>query len=843
MARQRVDALLESAVRHELVYVVAGTGYGKTQAVWNHIASYPDAVVRWVQLTESDNIGSRYWEKFAHIISHDNPEYTEKLRELGFPDTLARFKQFASITEALEHSAHRMFIVFDDFYLIRSEKVLKFMERCAYFWVAGSCMIIISRNEPAINAVSLFAKGKACVVTEDALRFTDDEIAAFLKQKGIGFSCKNLPAISEATKGWALAIQLLSLMLKRSPDNFDLAMSAMKQNVFKLIGMEAFDDFPENDRKAIVKLALVSDLPSTSLHELFDDLSFIDDTPQLASFMWLDSFAGGYKVHPLYLEFLKNKRCILTASEKQNTYKRAAKWCVENNFHMDAVFYFAKIRQYERILELFLSYPYRLPQDMAEYFLGILDGMKARRRKHANPALLVLKNIFAPLLLTSLGRYNEAKVRSLAAIEEWRHDGGPLAKTILFYSHINLAYVDIFLCVTTHRYEMPGYLKKCVEHKELAIPPATRLIGPLGCPDVRSFACLVGEGANRKDFDRFVEAAKQASSLIAEAGLDLYYGYGDLAACEFAFFRNKPDLARAHALQAISKAHEKSQHSVEAMAKLYLLRISMQEGDLALARETLKQLQEQLKYPDFWSRRLLYDLFTGYFYAQIEIPEMVPRWLVANESDILSDVHIPNIELFICAKCYMALNKYTQVLSVLSCSVSRDAHERFLLGELTFALLAAVARLKTGDTAGAIADFERAWRLSFDGEFEMPFVELGKNLHPLTKAVAASEQERSGIAKDWLKAIDLKASVYAKKVNRISNAFKKEKNIESAIRLSQRELQALNDLYHGLSREEMAANRYLSINTVKKILQSLYIKLDANNNVDAIRIAIEKKLI
>jgi DNA-binding NarL/FixJ family response regulator len=63
------------------------------------------------------------------------------------------------------------------------------------------------------------------------------------------------------------------------------------------------------------------------------------------------------------------------------------------------------------------------------------------------------------------------------------------------------------------------------------------------------------------------------------------------------------------------------------------------------------------------------------------------------------------------------------------------------------------------------------------------------------------------------------------------------------ILLSDREKKVLNDLYQGLSREDIAENQYLSINTVKKVLQSLYLKLDAKNNVEAIRIAIEKNLL
>jgi len=164
-----------------------------------------------------------------------------------------------------------------------------------------------------------------------------------------------------------------------------------------------------------------------------------------------------------------------------------------------------------------------------------------------------------------------------------------------------------------------------------------------------------------------------------------------------------------------------------------------------------------------------------------------------------------------------------------------------LFGELTVSLLSAIAKVKTGDTDGATADFERAYLLSFKGVLEMPFIERGNDLRPLV--TAARKQADCGIPSEWLKMIDRKASIYAKKTAVILNAFKREKKIEDTIQLSEREREVLSDLYHGLSREEIATNRYLSINTVKKILQSVYIKLDANNNADAIRVAIEKRLI
>jgi LuxR family maltose regulon positive regulatory protein len=229
------------------------------------------------------------------------------------------------------------------------------------------------------------------------------------------------------------------------------------------------------------------------------------------------------------------------------------------------------------------------------------------------------------------------------------------------------------------------------------------------------------------------------------------------------------------------------------------------------------------------------------FYAHIRLPKLAPSWLTADEKEMGSEVHIHVRELIVGAKCHIASKQYNQALTVLCGSYPRAPHERYVLGEVILSLLLAVARLHTGDTAGALADFEKAYRLSYRGVFEMCFIELGKELHPLT--AAALKQEGCGIPPEWLKAIDRKANIYAKKAAVVADAFRDKADVNESLSLSYREREVLSDLYHGLSRDEIAVNRYLSVNTVKKVLQSIYIKLDANNNVDAVRTALEKNLI
>ena len=841
MQRPRIDEILDRVTRCKLVYVIAGAGYGKTQAIYHYIKQQKDAVIRWLQLTEGDNACSHYWESLTYNISHDNPDLAIKLRQLGFPETLTRFKQFAQILKNYEHRSHKTYLVLDDFHLINSKQGLAFAERCAYLQIPGACVIILSRKEPEINAVSLFSKGMASIVTEEQLLFTDNEIADFFSHCNVPFAAQNVPDFSSATKGWALAVKLLSLVLKRTPGNLGHALTTMKQNIYRLFDIEAFSDFPKSVRSTLVKLSLVSGLPLTPLNEISENKFFMENTPMLSSFMWYDSFIGDYRIHPLYLEFLQSKHDMLTFEEKQDAYRWAAQWCYKNNFYMDALNYYAKSFQYDQILEMLLSYPFILPYDTCEYFLSVLESIDPDGKEQDNRSILLLKSLFVPLLYIGMNKFIKACDIAHETIRKWEHQNTPLALYLLYTAYSNLAYVDTYTCTVTHKYDFAEHLKKAVKYFKASSEPPVRATGPFAVIGMRSFACLVGEGADSAEFDRFVQVSKETSQYVEQTYHYMYYGYDDLVASELAFFRNQPDPARSYAHNAVIKAREKKQHSIEAMAQYYLLRLAIHEGDYPLTREILKQIRGYLNNQDFWNRQLLHDLFIGSFYCNMELPERMPSWLILDETEMEPETHIPARELIVAARYYLAMNKNKQALAILCNSYPRHPQERFLFGELILSLLLAVARYRTGDSEGALKDFEKAWELSQSGEFEMPFIELGKSFRPL--AAAAAKQESSRIPEAWLLTVERKASVYAKKTAVIIAAFWEEQKLEDVVTLSEREQEVLNDLYHGLSREEIATNRYLSINTVKKILQSIYIKLNANNNVDAIRIAIEKKLI
>ncbi|MCL2103312.1 MAG: hypothetical protein FWH25_04675, partial [Syntrophorhabdaceae bacterium] len=586
IARPRVDQALEQAARNPLMYVIAGAGYGKTQAVRSFIQQQEDARVYWVQLTENDNVASRFWESLTHAVAAGNPALAAQMHGFGFPDTAARFKQFREIAGPFKiDDNRRVFLVMDDLHVVHDRQILFFLEQYVRLSLSYSCAIFISRSEPELNMVSLFAKGKASIVEEETLRFTQDEIAAFLALCDIPVAPGNLSKIYEETHGWALAVQLLSMALKRMPEQQGRAIATMKKNVFRLMDSEAFAGFPQEIQKNLVRLGMVSHLPFTPFREDPDAVAFLHANPQMIPFVWFDSMIGDYRVNPLFAEFLRSKLHLLSEEEKQEIYLWAARWCEQNEYHLDAMAYYAKLRDYPNMMNIFLAYASKLPRDTVEYYLHILEGLVPLSDAIAYPIqsyedsmLTTLTRVFIPFLLMELGRYDESREKILASIGEWEAalaacDGDlnrAFLATNIFSNYNNLGYLNMRTCVVTNKYEFHEHFKESMRFFRMSPYPPQIKRGPFTCANLHSYVCLVGVTAGRPKFDEFVGAAREAVQYIPVIMNGLYSGYDDLAAAELSFFRNRPAEVKSFAQQAMSKARSNKQYGIEIMAAQYL---------------------------------------------------------------------------------------------------------------------------------------------------------------------------------------------------------------------------------------------------------------------------------
>jgi len=213
--RPRLNRLFMEAVKYPLVIVCAGAGYGKTSAVHDFAREY-QAATAWVQLSERDNVGGRFWENFTHSMLKVNKPFADAIGKIGFPDTAEKMNQYQNLLRKYVPITKRI-AVLDDFHFIENPAVIRFVEESLRNMPEGTVPFLITRSTPRINIAAYISSDRIFNVNEDELCFTEGELAQYFRGQGISLAPDSLRGIMQDTGGWAFAINLIAHSYKKAP--------------------------------------------------------------------------------------------------------------------------------------------------------------------------------------------------------------------------------------------------------------------------------------------------------------------------------------------------------------------------------------------------------------------------------------------------------------------------------------------------------------------------------------------------------------------------------------------------------------------------------------------------
>jgi LuxR family maltose regulon positive regulatory protein len=838
LKRPHISELLRQGLQYPLVTVVAGAGYGKTQAVYSFLRS-GDIITTWIQLSEHDNLVSRFWENYTHTISLYNENLAAKLTDIGFPETETQYDRWMSALEDEAAPKKKYVLVLDDFHLIHNPALLAFIERIVLlrFHKAASdrTTILIARAIPAINTVTPASKGMLFEINEEDLRFTKDEILDYFRMLDVESSQDMLADIHRDTGGWAFAVNLIGLSLLHAPAQGKLAISAMKQNIFKLIESEVFLAMSEDLRRFLIRLSLIEHLPHELTKRLAgDDDRLIAEMTEISSFIRYDAYMNAFRIHHLFLDYLTRKQDALSEEETRETYRAAARWFEENDRRIDAITYYEKAGDYRAIVNIAYMLPQVIPMDTARFILASIEkGLEALFRENPISHSLYMR------LLMSAGRFDDAIAMIDRTIEEF--ESLPSSKfncRVLLGAYNNLGFARMMLYPLHPDRELWRCFERADRYFTLGSPfGAYAVRGPVTSITLGSYACRAGS-AESCDTDLYIENLDRMAPYVAHSMDGCMLGLNSLARAERAYLRGELKDAEKFAYRALYKAKEARQREIESRAVFYLLRIDLQAGDYAKTQRHLKHLELSAELSEHPLSPVEYDLVTSWYYAQLGQNARIADWLKGGFEDSMTPSVMLDFEIPVRMRCHWADRKYHELLAFLE---SLETEGMLLLMRLECKILQAICLYQTHEKAGALDALAEAYELARANAFDTPFIEYGSKMRTLSRA--AMKASNCGIPAEWLSKINKKSATYAKKLAFVASEYRKANHLGDEIQLSLREIEILTDLYHGLSRSEIAVNRRLSINTVKSLLQIIYSKLGAENNMDVIRIAIDMKLI
>jgi LuxR family maltose regulon positive regulatory protein len=828
--RPRLNRLFMEAVKYPRVMVCAGAGYGKTSAVHDFAQEY-QAATAWVQLSERDNVGGRFWENYTHSMLTVNKPFADAMYKLGFPDTAEKMNQYHILLRKHVQITKRI-AVLDDFHFIENPAVIRFVEESVRVMPEGTVPFLIARSTPRVNIAAYISNDRIFNVNEDELRFTEGELAQYFRAQGVSLAPDSLRGIMQDTGGWAFAINLVAHSYKKAPGYEGYVRSAMKGNIFRLMETEIWDGISERLQFFLIRLSLIDHL-SVDLITLLageDGDVLIAEMEKQNAYMRRDDYINAYLIHQLFLEFLRGKQELLPEEHQRQTYAAAGDWCNKNGFKIDALAYYEKTADYAMIVSIFFELPTQIPQDIARYAVKIFDHIPQHVFDQVD--FLAVMHVRAVMCLglwqeaCRLAEFYEAKYLKMPA-------DNPLRGHTLGGVYYCWGILRSLMCTFEDRYDFDTYYAQFDEClSAFPIDPGQLANYPAG-PWI-SMAGAARAGAPQE----YIEAIGRAERYVAHCFNGAMSGIGDLARGELLFYQDDIRGAAPFIIRALDQGRERRQFEIVHRALLYTLRIAVTQGSYAKMELALQDMEAQLNESEYTHRFITCDIARAWHYGILGHPEKIPDWL----KDAFEPYgHVSFIENFgnqAKARCCYLTGNYPPLLAYME---EQKKREGVLYGRIEMLAMEACVHYKMKDRKKACAALESAYNAAAPNNIVMPFIELGKDMRALSSF--AMKEKTNAIPKDWLESVNRKSATYAKRLVHAAAEYKHAHHIAGGVAISPREREILTDLSHGLSRAEIAASRRLSINTVKMVINNVFMKLGAENLAGAIRIATEKKII
>jgi LuxR family maltose regulon positive regulatory protein len=825
LVRPRILELLDQAVRKPLVTVQAGPGYGKTCEVAVYAQKARLRLV-WLHISPLDNVAGQFWSDLTRAVEKNFPHIAEKCRSCGFPGTASSFDSLLRAVMNELYSGDPLLFAVDDFERISDSQILYFFRSIIEANLENFCMVLISNAKTDIG-LSALREGRLFQITQDDLKFTPDETRELFKHYGHELTDERIRAIGRDIEGWPMALYILA----QRPDSIENRADKTKLAiVYEMFERDFFSSYSPAMQKRLIKLSMIPWFP----REISQKIGYItreesDSVINSNLFISYDYNSRFFTLQNMYRSFLSSKLYMLSEEEKIEFWQTAGAAFFSYGMYMEAIECFELCGDHSRMLDAITEF---------------IRTFVIYSRSHSNYLLKKLSLLSPEFIaqnpmaefLTAVCHTNKLEYERAFDILEGMPD--------------KLKGLPEMMPLLGEVYWLMGQLR--MMEGELAFAQLFKLSSeclPQGAETkgylhIRNMDILGGRIGDPGILDLMEKELYDAMPHYVKAARGGGSGMEHLYSTELAYTRLDFRRAKQKAHETIFTAMAAGQHDILCNGHIMLSRIAIMQGDFRECGAHAVFVRDYINEREITELYEMRDCAMATLYVAVGDYGSMAHWIVSPELNIVEKdrpVAIGGREKIIQAEYLLGAERYDELLGFLDYNEALYRKQSRWIDVLKCLVLRSLGLLKAQDIKNAVKAFWEAYEMARGNRVIAPFVESGSSMRRMTETARKSAEFNFDSA--WLDDLSRKSATHAKRLARLASEYYSSTKLEPARKLSKREIDVLNTLSQGFTREEIAAANSLSINTVKSVIKSAYNKLGAVNRADAIRIATSLKLL
>jgi LuxR family maltose regulon positive regulatory protein len=375
--RERLLALLSSTPSGSVALVCAAAGSGKTELLrsWVDLEDRGSRIA-WVGVDRGEQDAQHFWLAVIDALADAMGE--EDLVEPIHPAPEFRGEAVIErLLAGLDSLNEPLVLVIDDLHELDSGEALAWLELFIARLPAQLRLVLASREEPRLGLHRLHLRGELTEIRDPDLRFSLEEARELLEASGIQISDRALAQLHERTEGWVAGLRLAALSLAEHPDpeRFVSEFSGSERAVSRYLVAEVLDRRPPEVRELLLRTSIL-DRVSGPLADFLTGASgserILQDLEEANAFITsLDVARSWFRYHHLFVDFLRLELRRTDPASIEALHRKAATWHEEHGDLVEAISHAQEAGDWSHAARL-----------LADNCIGlILDGRRAAVRR------------------------------------------------------------------------------------------------------------------------------------------------------------------------------------------------------------------------------------------------------------------------------------------------------------------------------------------------------------------------------------------------------------------------------------------------------------------------------